>query len=131
MVHEFDPVIYPFRVWVAVKPKVEDVDAKFYNLDTEMNRIPVTADYFYKNQFSVATTYPMEDKESGALGCLIAIWRPKDFDCGKIAHEASHVTDYLCEVLGVNGFTLDSGEARAYFLGWVADCIDKVKRGKA
>ena len=73
----------------------------------------------------------MEDKQTGSFGCLIAMWRPKDLNVGKIAHESSHVTDYLCEVLGVNGFSLDSGEARAYFTGWVADCIDKVKRGKA
>lgn len=130
MIHEFDPVIYPFRVWVAIKPKVEDVSEKFFYLDTAMNCTPVTADDFYKTRFDVATTYPMENKESGALGCFIAMWRPKDFVCGMIAHEASHVTDFLCEVLGVSGFTLESGESRAYFLGWVADCIDKVKRGK-
>lgn len=129
MIHEFDPVIYPFRVWVAVKPKVEEVVEKLHHLDMSMNPIKVTADNFYKNKFCVATTFPMENQD-GFIGMLVAIWRPKDFDCGKIAHEASHVTDYLCEVLGVNGFTLESGEARAYFLGWVADCIDKVKKGK-
>lgn len=129
-IYEFDPVIYPFRLWVAVRPNVEPIAEKFYNLDTSMNLLPVTPEYFYKNRFSVATTYPMEDKKSGYLGCLISIWRPKDLSSSKIAHESSHVTDYLCDVLGVNGFTLDGGEARAYFIEWVVDCIEKVKQGK-
>ena len=129
-IHEFNPVIYPFRMWVAVRPKVEQIAEKFYNLDTSMNLLPVTPKNFYNSRFSVATTYPMEDKQSGNLGCLVAIWRPKDLDVGMITHESSHVTDFLCDVLGVNGFTIDSGEARAYFCGWVAECIDTVKRGK-
>lgn len=54
-IHEFDPVIYPFRLWVAVRPKVEQVAEMFYNLDSSMNRIDVTPDDFNKSVFAVGT----------------------------------------------------------------------------
>lgn len=49
---------------------------------------------------------------------------------GVIAHEARHITDFLCERLGIQEYDFDGGEARAYIVQWAADCIEKVKNNK-
>lgn len=60
----------------------------------------------------------------------MVIHLPKQMGVGKIAHEATHVTDYLCERLGLEGYSFNEGEPRAYFTEWVANCIDKVRKWK-
>lgn len=129
-IYEFDPVIYPFRLWVAVRPSFEQVDAEFETIDTEDNIAPFTKDFLIQHISCTASCYPAWNKESMRVGALLCIWRKQELTTCVIAHEASHITDYLCDRTGVKGFDMDSGEARAYFLGWVAGCIEKVKQGK-
>ena len=44
-----------------------------------------------------------------------------------IAHESRHVGDMLFERIGEDP---QHSESACYFTGWVAECIDKVKKGK-
>lgn len=130
-IYMFNPVIYPFKLWVAVQPKPQDVIGRFYGV-SESNADELVAfseSEFHKDSSTDATTYNV--RCDGKVGALVIIWFPKRFDVNGMSHEASHVTDLLCEYLGVTGFDFNGGEARAYFNGWVAECLDKAKRGKA
>lgn len=129
-IHEFDPVIYPFRLWVAINPTLEEIRNKFYALNNDMELVDITEQVFKYDRFSVSTCYPVTDKESKWIGILCGIYKPKNMTTGVIAHEASHITDFLCERLGIQGFDFDGGEARAYIVQWAADCIEKVKNNK-
>lgn len=129
-IYMFDPVIYPLKLWVAVEPNPQDIIGKFYGiLDGSYDEVTAfTEKDFEKDGYTDATTYQV--RRDGKAGALVIIWRPKCFGINGISHEASHVTDLMCEYLGVSGFTFNDGEARAYFNGWVAECLDKAKRGK-
>ena len=124
----FDPVIYPTRIWASVNPTAKDIQKKFNFLDDEgeiVNRVDLN-----EHCNSIATTFSVYEKKSGWKGCFVCIWQPKQMGVGVIAHEAGHCTDWLCDELGLGGFSFKDGEARAYYIRWVANCIDKVKKDK-
>lgn len=133
MVHEFNPVIYPMRLWVAISPSYDEVRDKFGFLDEDGNDISVESE-FKPNDTSIAQTYTVYDKESGWKGCFVTIWRKADVSSGVIAHESSHCADWLDDELGglgsVDGRKFLTGEPRAYYTQWVANCIDDVLNGK-
>lgn len=130
IVHEFDPKVYPFRLWVGKKVPFEYVKENFWELDTEKNRCEFERERYERNQFIIATCYPVADKHEGWIGILMVIHRPSCLDIETIAHECSHITDYLCDTLGLEGYSFEQGEPRAYFTGWCAKCIDKVRKIK-
>lgn len=129
-IHEFNPVIYPFRLWVGINPSFGSVSERFYTLTPSMERIDFTRDIYHGSRFAIASTFPVCDKVGGWIGTFIPIYRPSMLTVGTIAHEASHCTDFMCDQFGVAGFNFNDGEARAYFTEWVANCINKVKMGK-
>lgn len=126
-VYEFDPVIYPTRVWVTKCSDIDILAKTFTFLDDN--------DEEYKDKVDIGRTtivrvLSVAHKKSAWMGCLAVINLPKQCDVGIIAHESGHVTDWLCDHLGVSGFTFVEGEARQYYAGWVARCIDKVLKGR-
>ena len=129
-IHEFDPVIYPFRLWVAVKPSYEQITSEFGFIGSDGNEIAPTKEQFMPKS-AIATTYYVYNKKDSRVGSIVLIWSKKELSVDTIAHESTHVTDLLCDKTNVSGYNFEDGEARAYFTGWVAGCIDKVKRGKA
>jgi hypothetical protein len=123
MIQEFNPSIYPTRLWIGSEVGYEEVEEKFWALTTDIERTPLTREIYEKNSLIVATCFPVCDKESGWCGIFLQVWRPKAFDVGFIAHESSHVADFVFENFDIqcNGF--EGGEAKAYFIQWVANCI--------
>lgn len=129
-IHEFDPQIYPCRLWVGKQSPFEEVEEKFWALTTMNERTPIVDSMYVPDHFSVVTTYPVVSKEDGWCGLLVVIHKPKLFTVGKIAHEATHVTDFIFEKFEMGGYAFMEGEPRAYFTEWVANCIDKVRKWK-
>lgn len=129
-IYEFNPIVYPFRLWVGNKLSYDEVCGNFYALSTEMEKMDFTLESYEADRFSVVTCYPVCSKEDGFIGILCDIHKPELFTVGKIAHEASHITDFLSDRLGINGFNFNDGEARAYFTEWAADCIWEVKTNR-
>ena len=123
MIREFDPQIYPFRLWIGENVPYEEVEEKFWALTTETERTDFTREVYEKNSLIVATCFPVSDKETGWCGIFLQVWRPKSFNVGFIAHEASHVTDFVFEKFDIESNGFNGGEARAYFTQWVANCI--------
>lgn len=128
-IHEFDPQIYPFMLWVAKKPKYEVVKDKFYALIGDDVK-DIGEDMFYRSATTYATCYPVCEKSSKRIGILVGMHMPKVMTAGCMAHEATHVCDFVCDRINMDCYTYDTGEPRAYLVQWITDCIDKVKRGK-
>jgi hypothetical protein len=78
-------------------------------------------------EFAGAMTFSVKNKETNDLGFLVAFKSAKRMTVNVIAHEARHVGDMLFERIGEDP---QHSESACYFTGWVAECIDKVKRGK-
>ena len=128
--YEFDPVIYPTRLWVSICPSFDKLDKQFYFLNEDGEVVDNARDEFNKHMSAVATTFSVAHRKSGWKGCFVVIWRRKECGAGICAHEATHVVDWISDELGIGGYSFLDGEARAYLAQWVANNIDKVLRGR-
>lgn len=129
-IHGFSPTIYPFKLWVSVNPSSEDVKDKFWLLNNGNERIGFDAEKSWNSTTTVASCYPVSDKESGWTGIFCGVFRKDRLSVGVAAHEASHITDFISDSFGLSGFNFDDGEARAYLVERAANCIWNVKSGK-
>ncbi len=128
-IHEFNPIIYPCRIWVAINPSYESISEKFYAVTTEMERMDIEPRQFEADYFSIASTCPVTIKQGGWIGLLVCIWKPKSLNVDTICHESVHCSDFICEQFGITNGSFDNGEAYAYLTGWIAGCIESVKKG--
>lgn len=117
MIHEFDPVIYPFKLWVSVG---EDAFTNEFSPYPDDGILVIEED-------KGALTYIVCRNSDYKVGILIYFPKKKYMDINTIAHEARHAGDMLFELIGDEP---QHSEPAAYFTGWVAECIDKVRRNK-
>lgn len=121
-IHQFNPAVYPRKLWVLKGGKSEMIKEHFTNTDkSEMDIQEEIGDGFDGMVFQV------KFKDNGCLGSLV--WIADSVDVGEVAHEASHVA---MDILSDIGYKLDplNQEPLSYMIGWVADCIWQVKTGK-
>lgn len=120
-IYEFHPQIYPRRVWVAVGGTFEDVKERF----TAMN-----GQELEESEDCLATTYMVQAKrDEHYLGHLVWFPYKNSMTTKNITHESFHLASDMFALLGCKQH-YDNQEPFAYLVGWVADCIDKVKRNK-
>lgn len=120
-IYEFHPQIYPRRLWVAVGGTFKDIKSLF----TTMNEEELE---YVEN--CLATTYMVQTKSNEHyFGHLIWFPSAKDMTAKNITHEAFHASMDLFGMIGCK-MHYDNQEPFAYLVGWVVDCIDKVKRNK-
>ena len=120
-IYEFHPQIYPRRLWVAKGGTFEDIKIRFAAYNGEELEEPVDA---------IAVTYIVQTRDDNMyLGHLIWFPSAKDMTSSNMAHEASHAS---MDLFGLIGCKMHYGnqEPFTYLVGWVVDCIDKVKRNK-
>lgn len=129
-VWEFDAIIFPFRLWVMKKPAYKDVADNFFELksDYTIHEIQETV-YDDLVKKSYAFTYTVARKPNKQIGAFVALLDTSKATAPIIAHEASHVVDFIIEHCGLESNTYQTGETRAYLIAWVVDCINKAKRG--
>jgi hypothetical protein len=120
-IHEFDTVIYPFKLWVACTNTYKPLNIRFNNAYTKKDLDKT----FLDNHEAV--TYAVQERESNEYGCLVVFTERKFFTISNMAHEASHVVDFLFEHIGEKNI---GDEAKAYLMGWVVGCMNKVKINK-
>lgn len=113
-IHEFDPLIYPRKLWIAISTENE-----FEGFDSlsEMD------DTFF------AVTENAHNNVTDKGGIFIRFESRKAMTTDIIAHEAFHAA---CEIFRyVGGIPdLSNQEPLAYLVGWIAKCIDIVKQNK-
>lgn len=109
-IHEFDPVIYPRKLWVAV------------STDTFSDR-------FESEWDDTAIVDCVRDKLRN-LGCILVRFESKNaITIANIAHESSHIAMNIFDYIGAK-VDLANQETFSYLVGWVADCINQVRTGK-
>jgi hypothetical protein len=120
IIHEFDPVIFPVKLWILENPSVKKIKENF---------IPLDKNFFVPNEFSedgiAYTSRISKNTYSNKYGVWICILRKKDMKDGDYAHEACHAVNEIYNYVGADNIDL-GGEPHAYFVGWVADCIYEV-----
>lgn len=129
-IYEFDPLIYPTRVWVGVEVPFKEASEKFYSLMSDGSVADFSDGVDARGMAPIATCYPVRDRESGWRGMFCHINRPKQTGVGVMAHEAEHIVCWICEQFGIQSATFDDSEPRAYLIQWIAECINEVKNGR-
>lgn len=115
-VYKFDPVVYPFKLWVTIADDVELIVRRFRKLDgSKLSNID--------GPFTGYTTGLIYEVRSGDLGVLVVFNPERGLKTSTIAHESSHVADKFWEEMGDDRIP---SEANAYLVGWVAECCQKV-----
>ena len=114
-IFEFNPQIYPRRLWVSVGASVEELQEKFGKVD-----IKDIDDSCY------ADTYSVQQKEPLLGGTLIRFKELAAMTTENIAHEATHAALVIYDYIG-GRIDYYNQEPFAYIVGWVAKCCDEVK----
>lgn len=128
-IYEFDPVIYPTRLWVSKRPSVEDVSELFYPFDNNGEEVDSFGDVFDYNPGKYAITLIVGNKKSLMKGCLISICKPRECGTGICSHEALHYVAFLSEQFDIPLGGFDGSEPLAYLEQWAANCIACVING--
>lgn len=123
MIHEFDPVIYPCRLWVAIHVDQKLLSELFCDMSTR-----VGIDTTYIDDHEAVTYYVQERSSPKRYGILIASTAKYYFTTKLIAHEATHGAEFFWHHMGEKNV---GAEADAYLVGWIADCIEKTVKNKA
>lgn len=121
-IHQFNPVIYPRKLWVLKGGNSELIKRHFSDTDKSELVIPKEIGDGFDGM-----VLQVESKDNGCLGSLV--WIANCVTVSEVAHEASHVA---MDILSEMGYKLDAEnqEPLSYMIGWVADCIWQVKTGK-
>ena len=117
--YEFDPVLYPIKLWVVVTNDNKILNERFEWYPKE----EINIDFNIHN----ACTGLAIKKEGKRFGILIVFENNKQLDIKNISHETSHAIKRIWNHLGEDYF---GDESTAYLAGWIADCCWKVKTGK-
>lgn len=119
-IHEFDPQIYPVKLWITTGSN-NTVLAENFEWYYDDPKIEIDLDSHY------AITGLVRQKSTSLVGVLVAFENKKAMTIKNIAHEVSHAVDDVWNRIGEKKV---GNEANAYLAGWIAECIEKVKRNK-
>lgn len=120
MKHEFDPVIYPFRLWVVIGGTDKEISDSFLQYDgTDIEGIDKEISK------SEALTMPVMSRVGNHYGVVVYFANRRVMTCSAIAHESSHAAKFLFEHIGAD---VKEHEPFEYAVGWIAGCCDKAKK---
>jgi hypothetical protein len=119
-IHQFDPVIYPVKLWVVITDDLLPIADKFVKESgKEFN-----TEFKTKHH---AFTENVVEKETYMWGIIVIFRSKKDMNVGLISHESTHVAR---EIWNRINESVTGIEADAYLVEWIANCIEKVKLNK-
>ena len=116
--YEYDPVIYPRRLCVAIGMNQEDANKCFEGRNGEVLMVDFT-------NYDAVTYNCVREKANNKLCSFINFESKGSMKMGLCCHEASHVCDAIENAIGMD----HGGEASAYLMGWIASCINKARLG--
>lgn len=121
-IREFDPVIYPFRLWVIIGGTDKEITDSFLQYDgTDIEGIGKGISK------SEAFAMPVISKDSNRYGVVVYFVNRRVMTCSIIAHESSHAAKFLFEHIGAD---IKEHEPFEYVVGWIAGCCEKAKKNK-
>lgn len=116
-IHEFDPEIYPRKLWVAVGAPQEVIEDMFEDVQPMEKNADAQVD----------CTRRLKPDAKG--GVLIRFGNKQAITASNITHESVHAATEIFDYVGAFHDPKNQ-EPFAYLCGWIAKCIDEVKRGK-
>ena len=119
-IHEFHPEVYPRRVWIVKGGKLDALKDMFCKRDMS----DINFEGLYEGYVD-----SVQRREDGAYGELIWFPQVTAMPTSHICHEATHAAIDIFDDCGCR-IDAENQEPFAYLVGWIADCIDQVKRGK-
>ena len=121
-IHQFNPILYPVRLWIVITKDGESLKGDFVYCDT---REEIDVSIF---KTSEAITYHVVQRNSPWYkGVLVVFGDKKCMTTKNIAHESAHVADIIWKHISERAY---GEEANAYLVGWVAECMEEVKKCK-
>ena len=123
-IHEFNPVIYPYKVWIVINKNPAGIADRFKEYDG--SKIVFAQGDVDRSE---AFTMPVQSKEKPLFYGVVLFFRSKkSMSYELVAHEASHAAKYLFDHIGAD---VSHHEPFEYVIGWIARCCEEVKRYKA
>lgn len=124
-IYEFNPVIYPTRLWVALSSiTIDEIDKTFDAICDDGVGVSFKANHKLLGVGVDAKTYIVGHKKQNIIGCLVII--SDSVQVKNLSHEADHCADYLFEEIGETERSYLHGEPYAYYQSWVFDCLYNV-----
>ena len=117
---EFDPQVYPRKVWIAKGGDVKSLREQFCRVDGD----EIAFEGNYEGYVDSVSR-----KSDGKLGELIWFPYASAMPVGHISHEVTHAAIDIFDDCGCR-IDAENQEPFAYLVGWIAKCINEVKRGK-
>jgi hypothetical protein len=119
MIHEFDPVIYPRKLWVTYDATSDELNEYFPTGDINDNKFKDETGYY-------GITYRTQNKDKKG-GVLIRFADNKEsMQSWNMIHEAMHAAGHICDYVGIQA-DWDNDEAFVYLTTWIVKCCEKVK----
>ena len=115
-IYEFDPQIYPRKVWVTVGVPFEELKDEFEKWKPMEEGSDAQVDHLRKLKPEV---------RGGLLVRFENLDTLKKF--GNITHESIHVATEIFDYIGAFHDPKNQ-ELFAYLCGWIAKCMDEVKQ---
>lgn len=116
-IHEFDPEIYPRKLWVAVGIPDSEINDSFEDVSPMGSNTNAQVDYCRR----------IKPEIKG--GILVRFANRKAMTTSIIAHESAHIAVGIFNYIGAP-IDIYHQEPFSYLCGWVAKCIDEVKNNK-
>jgi hypothetical protein len=111
--YEYDPVIYPRLLWVAIGVGLKDLKEAFDELPDDDDGV----------EYNGVVYERVSRKSDGAYGILACFPSRKVMTMSVLCHEASHIVDAIEEQTGIK----HGGEPSAYLIGWVAKSLNEAR----
>lgn len=119
-IYEFDPVIYPRKLWVCIGLDEDYLNVKFHGENNAKLNFESNSSYY------AITFDDVVRNDTNMIGELIVYQSKNDMRMGTISHEASHVVDGI-----ENAISMKHGdEPSAYLLEWVCKSINLARLGE-
>lgn len=116
--YEYDPVIYPRQLCVAIGMSQEDANKCFVGRNGE------TLEYDFANYDGIS--FDTIRKKADKKFCAFVVFPNKtSMTMGTCCHETSHICDAIENDIGMK----HGGEPSAYLMGRIASCINKARLG--
>lgn len=120
-IHQFNPEIYPLRLWITITDDKQALVDKFVDSNDDELNIDIL-------DGGRGTVFSVLHREDRLRGILMVFKKKKYMTTEIITHEATHATRFIWNIIREHEYK--GVEAEAYLASWVARCCDNVRKYK-